>query len=144
MRFRWLRDSHAQHRRPSAWGGAAQPRRNGLAGPSRPGFSPGCKKKEFWSPSLGPAGGLAAPRRRLVAWERCSLLTPDAVISDPRLAEWRPDYSCVAFWQSVALSTGKFAWLGPPTPKVIPRLVPGLLRLRGLWSSWSDPSLGQE
>ena len=95
------------------------------------------KKGQFRSPSLGLTGVLAAPRRRLSPASVRDLGTPDL------LRVLRPDYYWIAFQQPVAFSTGKFAWLGPRSPKVMTRIVPGL-ELRGFWSSWPDPSLHQK
>ena len=94
------------------------------AGPAHPRVSPGCRKKgQFRSPSLGLTGVLAATRRRLSPASVRDLRPPRPPPDLPRVL--RPDYCRIAFQQPVAFSTGKFAWLGPVSLKVITRIVPG-------------------
>lgn len=106
------------------------------ARPPHPGVSPGCRKKgQFRSPSLGLTGVLAATRRRLSPASVRDLGPPDL----PRVL--RPDYCRIAFQQPVASSTAQFAWLGPPSPKVITRIVPGT-RVRRLLVLLARPLAG--
>ena len=136
--FRWLRDSHAYHHYPppQTCVGAHTGDRKPPAGPPHPGVSPGCRKKgQFRSPSLGLTGVLAAPRRRLSPASVRDLGPPDL----PRVL--RPDYCRIAFQQPVAFSTAQFAWLGPPSPKVITRIVPGT-RVRRLLVLLARPLAG--
>ena len=142
--FRWLRDSHAHHPPPASSApqtciGAHTRVRKRPARPPHPGVSPGCRKKgQFRSPSLGLTGVLAATRRRLSpasVRDRRPAPPPDL----PRVL--RPDYCRIAFQQPVAFSTAQFAWLGPPSPKVITRIVPGT-RVRRLLVLLARPLAG--
>ena len=142
--FRWLRDSHAHHTPPSSAPqtcvGAHTRVRKRPARPPHPGVSPGCRKKgQFRSPSLGLTGVLAATRRRLSPASVRDLRPPRPPPDLPRVL--RPDYCRIAFQQPVASSTAQFAWLGPPSPKVITRIVPGT-RVRRLLVLLARPLAG--
>ena len=143
--FRWLRDSHAHHPPPASSApqtcvGAHTRVRKRPARPPHPGVSPGCRKKgQFRSPSLGLTGVLAATRRRLSPASVRDLRPPRPPPDLPRVL--RPDYCRIAFQQPVASSTAQFAWLGPPSPKVITRIVPGT-RVRRLLVLLARPLAG--
>ena len=80
----------------------------------------------------GSPGGAA---KEVVSCERPRYPTPDL----PGVL--RPDYCRIAFQQPVAFSTAQFAWLGPPSPKVITRIVPGT-RVRRLLVLLARPLAG--
>ena len=84
----------------------------------------------------GSPGGDA---KEVVSCERPRSPTPPPPPDLPRVL--RPDYCRIAFQQPVAFSTAQFAWLGPPSPKVITRIVPGT-RVRRLLVLLARPLAG--
>ena len=101
------------------------------------------KKKTVQITESRVHGSPRGAAKEAVSCERCSRLTASAVLSDPPdlLHVLCPDYYYITFQQPVAFSTGKFPWLGPLSPKVVTRLVPGL-ELRGFLVLLARPLAG--
>ena len=142
--FRWLRDSHAHHPPPRLLCPPNLRRRahasQEASRTSAPSWGqPRMQKKRTVqvteSRAHGSPGGAS---KEVVSCERPRSPTrppPDL----PRVL--RPDYCRIAFQQPVAFSTAQFAWLGPPSPKVITRIVPGT-RVRRLLVLLARPLAG--
>lgn len=139
--FRWLRDSHAHHRPPLLCPPNLRRRAHASQEASRtsaPSWGqPRMQKKRTVqvteSRAHGSPGGAA---KEVVSCERPRSRTPRlAACLASRLLPNRVPTAGVAF------STAQFAWLGPPSPKVITRIVPGT-RVRRLLVLLARPLAG--